>query len=53
MSRRTPHLLVLALGLALLAVTLPATTSSAADPQPAAVSVPGDFNSEVGCPGDW
>jgi pullulanase-type alpha-1,6-glucosidase len=27
--------------------------AAAADPQPGAVSVPGDFNSEIGCPGDW
>jgi hypothetical protein len=53
MPRRSRHLLALALALTLLAVALPAATSSAADPQPTAVSVPGDFNSEIGCPGDW
>jgi hypothetical protein len=30
-----------------------AQPASAADPQPSAVSVPGSFDSEVGCPGDW
>ena len=36
--------------LGLLAVPSP---GSAADPQPAAVSVPGSFGAQVGCPGDW
>ena len=30
-----------------------AQPASAADPQPSAVSVPGNFDAEVGCPGDW
>ena len=29
------------------------TATAAAADQPNAVSVPGDFGSEVGCPGDW
>ena len=42
----------------LVAVVLPvglvaAQPARAADPQPSAVSVPGSFDSEVGCPGDW
>jgi pullulanase-type alpha-1,6-glucosidase len=42
----------------LVAVVLPAALvaaqpASAADPQPSTVSVPGSFDSEVGCPGDW
>jgi hypothetical protein len=53
MARRSPHLLALSLALTLLVVALPAATSNAADPQPTAVSVPGDFNSEIGCPADW
>jgi pullulanase-type alpha-1,6-glucosidase len=30
-----------------------AQPASAADPQPSAVSVPGSFGAQVGCPGDW
>ncbi len=53
MARRSPHLLALSLALTLLVVALPAATSNAADPQPTAVSVPGDFNGEIGCTADW
>jgi pullulanase-type alpha-1,6-glucosidase len=41
----------------LIAVLLPAglvaAPVTAADPQPSAVSVPGSFGAQVGCPGDW
>jgi pullulanase-type alpha-1,6-glucosidase len=33
-------------------LTVP-SPGSAADPQPGAVSVPGSFGAQVGCPGDW
>ena len=32
---------------------LAAQPAYAADPQPSAVSVPGSFGAQVGCPGDW
>ncbi|HEX8095192.1 MAG TPA: hypothetical protein VF542_15285, partial [Jatrophihabitans sp.] len=38
---------------ALIATFGAAGPARAADPQPGAVSVPGSFGSEVGCPGDW
>ncbi len=44
--------LVLAL-LPLLAPSRLTPNAVAADPQPSAVSVPGSFGAEVGCPGDW
>ncbi|HST46749.1 pullulanase-type alpha-1,6-glucosidase [Jatrophihabitans sp.] len=58
MKRRTPRTLLTSLiallmpAAAITALTL-AAPAGAADPQPGAVSVPGSFGSEVGCPGDW
>jgi pullulanase-type alpha-1,6-glucosidase len=37
----------------LLPAQLLAVQPAAADPQPGAVSVPGSFGAQVGCPGDW
>ncbi|QKW22670.1 pullulanase [Kitasatospora sp. NA04385] len=52
--RRSTAATVASAAAAVLALTLvpllPATASAAA---PTAVSVPGTFNSEIGCPGDW
>ncbi|MEO9237636.1 MAG: pullulanase-type alpha-1,6-glucosidase, partial [Jatrophihabitantaceae bacterium] len=31
----------------------PAHAATSADPQPSAVSVPGSFGAQLGCPGDW
>src|SRR3954447_25025248 len=58
MNRRMPRtlltgLLALLTPVALITAVLAAGPAGAADPQPGAVSVPGSFGSEVGCPGDW
>jgi pullulanase-type alpha-1,6-glucosidase len=52
------HRLLLVRIALLVAVLVPAgllatAPAGAADPQPDAVSVPGSFGSQVGCPGDW
>src|SRR5512133_600582 len=52
------HRLIRARVAVLVAVLLPAgllaaAPAAAADPQPSAVSVPGSFGAQVGCPGDW
>ncbi|MFD0527376.1 hypothetical protein ACFQ1I_09170 [Kitasatospora arboriphila] len=39
--------------LLLLATALVSLTASTADAAPAAVSLPGTFDSEIGCSGDW
>ena len=51
--RRMAGLVAALLLAAGLAATTGTTPAGAADPQPDAVSVPGDFGTEVGCPGDW
>jgi pullulanase-type alpha-1,6-glucosidase len=43
----------LAAGLLVATGITQANPAGAADPQPSAVSVPGDFGAQVGCPGDW
>ena len=58
MKRRMPRTLLTGLiALLIPAASITALTlagpAGAADPQPSAVSVPGSFGSEVGCPGDW
>ena len=52
--RRRPFLTAIAALAAVAASTfVGVTAASAAAPQPDAVSVPGSFGDEVGCPGDW
>jgi pullulanase-type alpha-1,6-glucosidase len=54
MKRGTWRTLLVGLVAVLLPVALVAAgPASAADPQPSAVSVPGSFGAQVGCPGDW
>ena len=58
MKRRMPRtlltgLIALVTSAALIPVLNTAGPAAAAEPQPSAVSVPGSFGAEVGCPGDW
>jgi pullulanase-type alpha-1,6-glucosidase len=48
---RTPVAVLVAVLVPVALVAAP--PASAADPQPSAVSVPGSFGAQVGCPGDW